>query len=201
MFLSIEETAKSLTDGNVVAVPTDTVYGLAASYNHIDAIEALYELKGRPTTSPFIILLADIEKLETYVHSIPSAAYPLIKEFWPGALTLIFEANQELILPKLRAGNPTVGIRIPHHETLRALIRKTGPLAVTSANKSGQPSAIKTSDIVDYFGEEFPILSSSELPQGTESTIIGFKENGLQIFREGLIKKNKIFLHTSIAID
>jgi L-threonylcarbamoyladenylate synthase len=205
MLIDIEKAAFYIAEGNPIAVPTDTVYGFASAYHDIEAVKKIYHLKGRPSSSPLIILIADKEELSRYVKTIPPIAHVLIERFWPGSLTLIFEANSDLIPQEVRSEGSTIGIRIPNHLTLRELIRKTGPLVVTSANKTGFPSAITSKEIEKDFGSDFPILDSDEPVEGTASTIVRFQDGVVEVLREGFIakelKKINFLLHTVDPVD
>ncbi len=129
-----------LARGEIVGMPTETVYGLAADAENPRAVEKIFAAKGRPQDNPLIVHIADIEQLEEYAHSIPAIAYRLAEKFWPGPLTMVLP-KKEIIPDVTSAGLNTVGIRMPCHEAARSLIRLSGKaLAAPSANISGSPT-------------------------------------------------------------
>ncbi len=182
-----------LRTGHVIAVPTDTVYGVAADGLNPDAIRRLYEVKERPTDKPIPLLLADIEDVWHVIRSFPAGAHRLAQAFWPGPLTLVLPARPEL--PKvLLAGGDTVGVRIPACEPLRALIRRLGrPLAATSANLSHHPPALTAQDVMDQLGGRIPlILDGGPTPGGRPSTVVDCTADQPIILREGPIPAEEI---------
>ncbi len=179
-----DQAEKLLIQGSVVAIPTDTIYGLAASYVQKSAIDEIYELKKRPTSNPLVLFIADTSDLFSFVESIPEGGKALIEAFWPGPLTLV--------LPSKNPGT-TIAIRIPNHPLILSLLKTTGPLFVTSANISGSPPLISLKEIETTFGLNFPVLEG-ELPKTqTPSTILSFKENQWEIDRLGSITKEDLF--------
>ena len=129
-----------LKNGGLVGVPTETVYGLAASALNEDAVRNIYEVKGRPEVKPLSVMVSGKEDMEKYCESVPAAAYALADAFWPGPLTIVLRSRD--VIPELvRAGGDTVGLRCPDHPlTLELLKRSELPLAAPSANPSGAPS-------------------------------------------------------------
>lgn len=172
MRVSIAEAAFLLDEGQVVAVPTETVYGLAARLDRPNAIAKIFSLKGRPKNNPLIVHLASLDDLSKYVSELPPNLDVLARAFWPGPLTLILPAFESAIPDIVRAGLQTVAIRVPDHPLTRQLLALTGPLVMPSANISGRPSATSRAHVEYDFGEEFPILDGGECHQGVESTIL-----------------------------
>lgn len=176
MRIELEEAAERLARGEVVGVPTDTVYGLAADPTQPEAVERLLQLKSRPKENPMILLLADRGEILSFVDQVPPTFDRLVDRFWPGALTLIIP---------IRPGRESVGFRVPGHPTTRALLERTGPLVVTSANLSGRPAALSAEGVEVEFGEEFPVVDSRELVGGIESTILLWREERWVVVRTG----------------
>jgi L-threonylcarbamoyladenylate synthase len=182
--ITLENAKSRLAVGEVIALPTDTVYGLAIDFGNETAVERIYSLKQRNHDLPLIILGHSKEALEEFVVSaIPS----IVDFFWPGPLTLILEANPSKVPASILSGQSTVGIRVPNHPQALELLEKTGPLAVTSANLSGKRPALSESEVTAMFGEGFPIVEGGQASLGIASTII--KLNPFEVLRVGSIPK------------
>jgi len=188
MHISIEEAASLLTHGHVVAIPTETVYGLAASITQPIAIDNIFKIKGRPSSNPLIIHIASVEQIYSYVTSTPPSFESLTKTFWPGPMTLILEVDTEVVPSNVRAGLSTAGFRIPSHPTALSVLARTGPLVMPSANLSGKPSATAALHIEEDFGPTFPLVEGF-CANGVESTILIYINDRWQIIREGAIPK------------
>lgn len=193
MRLSLNQAADLLKQGYVVAVPTETVYGLAASLNYQKSIEKIYELKGRPSNNPLIIHLSDLSILDSYEITKPPFFEQLTEAFWPGPLTLVLPINEESIPSNARAGLPTAAFRIPSHPLILELLNLTGPLVMPSANLSGKPSATSPEHVENDFGLEFPILDGGACRHGLESTILYYEENSWKIVRQGAISQESFY--------
>lgn len=187
MRLEITESAKRLQN-SVVAIPTETVYGLAASLYSPDAIESIFILKGRPRQNPLIVHLASVEELPEWVEEFPQD-FEKLSALWPGPLTLILPCKQDKIPDAVRAGLPTAAFRIPALSLTRELLTLTGPLVVPSANLSGRPSSTSPEHVEEDFGEDFPVLDGGDCEQGLESTILAFKEGYWRILRQGALSQ------------
>jgi L-threonylcarbamoyladenylate synthase len=156
----------------LVVLPTDTVYGIAANAFSPVAVQALLDAKGRGRQSPPPVLVTGLNQARALVDSIPDAAIKLAETFWPGALTMIFKA-QPSIDWDLGETRGTVALRVPDHKIALALIEETGPLAVSSANLTGQPAAITCQQAFDYLQESVAVyLDSGSSPKGEASTIL-----------------------------
>lgn len=156
----------------LVVLPTDTVYGIAANAFSPEAVQALLDAKGRGRQSPPPVLVTGINQARALVDSIPDAAIKLAETFWPGALTMIFK-SQPSIDWDLGETRGTVALRVPDHKIALALIEETGPLAVSSANLTGQPAAITCQQAFDYLQESVAVyLDSGSSPKGEASTIL-----------------------------
>ncbi len=180
-----------LRKGGVIAIPTDTVYGLAASAFNEAAIARLYRIKERDTKKSIAVLLGDPSQAREIAGSFPQKAEILAKAFWPGGLTLIVSKKQSL--PPNISSNGKIGIRIPDHSFIRELIRQTGPLATTSANLSGQPAANIVDDFFPLLGDRLDMtIEDGQVKGGIASTVVDCTVEPLQILREGAISKEEI---------
>lgn len=188
MRLSLKEIASHLKSGHVAAVPTETVYGLAASIDSPSAIEKIFALKKRPRANPLIIHVADYRAIDEYALKYPPQFESLASAFWPGPLTLILPINDKV--PSIvRANLPTAGFRVPALEITRQLIKMTGPLVMPSANLSGKPSATNAGHVEEDFGLHFPVLDGGSCQKGLESTILLFQESRWTIVRRGALSE------------
>ncbi len=194
--LAISETLKVIRSGGVVAVPTDTVYGIACSVNNSAAIQSLFKIKIRESIKAIPVLLADLNQIGQVAASLNENAKKLAQAFWPGALTLIVIKND--LLPNNLTSYPTVGVRIPDHEWLRSIIRNVGPLAVTSANISGGSSPSSAGQVLDQLNGRIElIIDGGECKGGISSTVVNCSGERIDILREGEITPDQIRL----AID
>lgn len=186
MRISLEEAVQQLTSGHVVAVPTETVYGLAALLQDPAAIEQVFILKGRPFANPLIIHVASYKGLVPYVSHFPPHFEDLAQMCWPGPFTCILPVRSTV--PSIvRAGLDTAGFRIPGLPITRELIQATGPLVMPSANLSGRPSATSPRHVEEDFGRNFPVMDGGECRMGLESTILLYQESEWVIVRLGAI--------------
>ena len=172
--------------GELVAFPTDTVYGLGALLANPSAIEQLYVVKGREAAKAIAVLLGDETALAQVAGALSDLAARLVGRFWPGPLTLVVPAHPAL--PANLSPLPTVGVRMPDHPVALALLRRTGPLAVTSANLSGQPSARTAEEVFAQLNGRIPlILDGGETPGGSPSTVVDCTGSEPVILRLGPI--------------
>ncbi len=191
--VSQQQAVALLQQGDVIAAPTDTVYGVMCRYDHAIAIEQLYIVKDRPPQKAIPILIADPEQLGVLVEgALSTAAQRLAEQFWPGPLTLILPARPSL-LDVLTAGQPTVAVRIPDHEALRALIRAVLPLATTSANRSGWPDTITAAEVMAQLGGRIPLILADDEAEDLRksrvpSTIVDVTVDPPAILRPGPIE-------------
>lgn len=185
--------AEILRAGGLVAVPTETVYGLAANGLDPAAVERIYQVKGRPAVKPLSLLVEGPAALDAYGHSVSPGARILASTFWPGPLTIVVEADQKI--PKItRAGGATVGLRCPDSEKTIELLRQIGlPLACPSANLSGQPSPKTAEEVVAYFdGKIEAIVDGGPCILGTESTVVDLSGGKCRILRQGALPERDI---------
>lgn len=187
MRISPDEAARLLANGHVVAVPTETVYGLAASLTQPKAVEAIFALKGRPANNPLIIHVASTSQLIPYVKSFPEGFERLAEAFWPGPMTIVLPVREEAVPEKVRAGLSTAAFRVPHHPLARELLQLAGPLVMPSANVSGRPSATSPEHVEGDFGIEFPVLDGGACERGLESTILIAKDGEWRVIRQGAL--------------
>lgn len=184
MKVSLEKAAALLSHGEVVAIPTETVYGLAASLKQETAIQKIFSLKGRPQDNPLIVHIADVKSLKVLVSDVP-CFFDKAASLWPGPLTIVFPANLKNVPDVVRAGLDTVAVRIPFHPLTLKLIKMTGPLVAPSANLSGSPSATSVKHVEQDFGQNFPVLDGGRAEKGVESTVIRLHGNSWELLREG----------------
>ncbi len=199
--ISEEETAyaaciggKLIKDGEIVAMPTETVYGLAASIFAPQAIKRIFEVKGRPQDNPLIVHIAEKETVYTLASEVPENAEKLIDAFWPGPLTVILK-KRDIVSDTVTAGLDSVGIRMPAHPAALALIKESGcPLAAPSANLSGKPSTTKACHVFKDLEGKIPlILDGGESKVGLESTVLTMLNDGTAlILRPGGITPEMI---------
>ena len=185
---SIDEAAVLLDGGDVVAIPTDTVYGVAASLAHPAAVASLFVAKGRRSDVPLPVLVASIEQLEELLGRLDEPVHSL-GALWPGALTIVVGCDEEL---SRRVGSTgTVGVRCPDDVALRSLLERTGPLAVTSANRSGEPPATSPAEVVTFLGHS-PVVTAvldGGVRDGLASTVVSMSAGRLEVLREGPISR------------
>lgn len=189
----IKLAADLLRKGNVVAIPTETVYGLAANAFDDTAVAQIFEIKNRPLYNPLIVHIKSIDYLDTIAINIPPIAYELANRFWPGALTLVLE-KKSIISDKVTSGKPTVGVRVPSHPIALALLASLDfPLAAPSANPFGYISPTTSDHVKKQLGDKIPyILEGGPCEKGIESTIIGFVNDKPVLYRVGAISKEEI---------
>lgn len=187
MRVSFEKACRLLQEGGVVAIPTETVYGLAASLSDPQAINDIFALKGRPSDNPLIIHLADSSQVEFYSKDISKDFDILASTFWPGPMTLVLHAEKEWVPSIVRAGLDTVAFRIPSHPLTLQVLHAVGPLVMPSANLSGKPSATRAEHVENDFGSGFPVLDGGECYRGVESTILMNHLDRWEIVRLGAL--------------
>jgi L-threonylcarbamoyladenylate synthase len=177
-----------LNQGGVVAFPTETYYGLAVDPVNPLALNHLFTLKQRETSKPILTLVDDRESLSSLVQEIPSFYVPLMDEFWPGPLTLIFPARVNLPA-LLTAGTGTIGVRQSSHPFARQLLRAFGrPITATSANISGSDAAVDAYEVRSQFGGRIDMVFDGGRTSGiVGSTLVGFAGDGIKLIREGVI--------------
>ena len=185
--------AEILKNGGLVALPTETVYGLGANGLSEEAVAKIFIAKGRPQDNPLILHVADPEQMQSICHDIPPAAYRLAGAFWPGPLTMVLPAKD--IVPKATtAGLPTVAVRCPDSRITRNIIRLSGvPIAAPSANLSGTPSTTTAQHVLhDHDGNIDAIVDGGPCRVGVESTIVDMTEQPPRLLRPGGITPEQL---------
>ena len=189
----IEDIIKALNSGEVVGLPTETVYGLAANALNEDAVKNIYILKQRPCTNPLILHTHSIDEIKKYIHPNSYKLLEVGKKFWPGPLTILFKKNKK-ISNTITAGSNFVAFRIPNHPQFLEVLRKVSfPIAAPSANPFQRISPTSSKQVYEYFGESIPyILDGGNSECGIESTIIGIEDDELIVYRQGAITLEKL---------
>jgi L-threonylcarbamoyladenylate synthase len=190
----IQEAVDALKKGCVIAFPTTCLYGLGADAFNNDAVEAVFKIKKRSLTSPLLVLVSDSLELKDLVKEVPAMAEKLINKFWPGRVTLVFEALNQ-ISEKLTAKTGKIGVRMPGHPVALAIARNMGrPITGTSANISGHKGCSIIEDIDLSVAEKLAlILDAGTLEGGIGSTVVDVTDKKPLIIREGRISKKDIF--------
>ena len=180
-----------LEAGGLVVLPTDTVYGLAALLGNANAIARIYQAKERSENKAIAVLVGDLEQVDLIASELTPVARRLAQAFWPGALTLVVPRRPDL--PENLSLLPTVGVRMPDHDFARALLRRAGPLATTSANLSGGPNPRTAQEVLAQLdGRIELVLDGGEAPGGVPSTVVDCTGPAISILREGAISRQQI---------
>lgn len=185
---AIEWAAERIAAGGVIALPTDTVYGIAASLAHPDALRRIYEIKGRDERNPLPVLVSSSEMVPHLALELGRDVRLLLDRYWPGPLTVVVPARPGM--PEIvTAGGPTVGLRMPNHPLAIEVIAKAGgAVACTSANRSGDPPALDAQGVSDALGPVLDlILDGGTAPGGVPSTVVAIDADRLAVLREGAI--------------
>lgn len=190
---SICEAARLLKNGEVVGMPTETVYGLAANALDEQAVRKIFAAKGRPADNPLIVHISNFDMIRPLVTEIPELAYKCAELFWAGPLTMILPKSEAI--PSVTSGGlDSVGIRMPSHKVARALISKCGfPIAAPSANLSGSPSPTTARHVLNDMNGRIPaIIDGGFSAVGVESTVISFEGDAVRILRPGFISEEDL---------
>lgn len=189
----IEKAAKIIKQGGLVAMPTETVYGLAADAMNAQAVKSIFKAKGRPSDNPLIVHIYDISQVDSLVKSFPQKAKKLCEKFWPGPLTIILPKS-DLVPNEISPGLDTVAIRMPAHPSALALIKAAGtPVAAPSANLSGSPSPVTAQHVKnDLDGKIDGILDGGRCSVGLESTVITLVKEPPVLLRPGAVTVEEI---------
>ena len=186
--------AELIKSGEIVGIPTETVYGLGADASNEEAVAKVFQAKGRPADNPLIVHLADFSQAVDYTKSIPELAYKLAERFCPGPLTMVLPKNDRI--PMITSGGlDTVGIRVPSHPVMHRIIELSGcPIAAPSANTSGYPSPTSASHVMrDMSGKIAAVVDGGSSEFGVESTVISIEgENTVRILRPGCVTKEML---------
>lgn len=195
MKVSVHAAISLLKQGDIVAIPTETVYGLAGSIHQPSAIKKIFTAKARPSFDPLIVHIGHPQQLLPLVESFGPAAQKLAKEFWPGPLTLVLKKS-DLVSDEITSGHKTVALRMPHHPLALEILMETGPLAAPSANKFGKVSPTVSSHVESEFNSQIPVVEGGPCSVGLESTILKVDESTdhiqLTLLRPGMISPEDI---------
>ena len=186
------EAVQCLKSGGIIAIPTDTVYGLGADPFNADAVQRLYTVKGRPDGKPIPLILSAVADVHRIAQNLPDYFFRLTDRFWPGGLTIIVEAKD--LLPVLTAGGNTVGVRIPDNPLLLEILQTLGgPAAITSANLSGEPPATSVQEIGEELASRIDmIVDGGKTPGPIPSTVYDISVSPPLIRRHGVITEETL---------
>ena len=199
----IEEAAELLKSGGIAAVPTETVYGLAANAYDVNAVRSVFRAKGRPQDNPLILHISSIEMLYDIAESVNPLALTLAEAFWPGPLTMIFPRKAH-VPAETCGGLDTAAVRMPRNRFTLALIERCGfPLAAPSANTSGLPSPTSAKHVYEDMNGKIPlIIDGGECRYGVESTVVCFEgEDAVRILRPGAVTPEMLREYCHVVID
>ncbi len=197
----VEEAARLIRQGECVAFPTETVYGLGAHALKKEAVAKIYSAKGRPADNPLIVHLHNIDQLTQVASGWPREAEVLMKKFWPGPLTLVLRRKQQV--PNIiSAGLPTVAVRIPAHPLALELLERAGvPVAAPSANVSGRPSPTRASHVLEDLGGKIAaIVDGGETGWGVESTVLDCTVLPFRLLRPGAVTLEQLRQHVGVVM-
>ncbi|HWN95872.1 MAG TPA: L-threonylcarbamoyladenylate synthase [Methylomirabilota bacterium] len=194
---AVARAAEALRRGELVALPTETVYGLAANAFDATAVEKIFRAKGRPSHNPLIVHVSDLAMAQRCAAAWPELADRLAAAFWPGPLTMVLPRSKE-IPDAVTAGGPTVGIRWPSHPIMQAVIRATGfPLAAPSANRSNEISPTNATHVARSLGDRIAlIIDGGQSQVGIESTVLDISETPPSLLRPGMIHEESLIAVT-----
>ncbi|MCV2394090.1 L-threonylcarbamoyladenylate synthase [Actinotalea sp. M2MS4P-6] len=188
---ALDEAVHALGRGGLVVLPTDTVYGIAADAFDARAVASLLAAKGRGRQMPPPVLVPAVPTLDGLCTDVPDAARALVEAFWPGGLTVILRAQPSLTWD-LGETRGTVAVRMPDHQAALALLARTGPLAVSSANRTGNPAALTAADAAEQLGDVVSVyLDAGAAPGGVASSIVDATD-GLRLVRAGAIGLDRL---------
>jgi len=189
----LSEAVKIISEGGIVAFPTESFYGLGVDATNTDAVENLFKIKKRDPNLPILVLISSLKNLPQYVSFIPSSAKRLGGKFWPGGLTMVFQASP-VLSSALTSSTGKVGIRISSHPVANAISKSLNvPITATSANISGMPPCVKADQVVEWFNNAVDLILDGGETQGKyPSTILDVTINPPLIIREGMVKAEEI---------
>jgi L-threonylcarbamoyladenylate synthase len=191
MIISVDKAVELIRRGDIVAFPTETVYGLGADAKNVVAVQKTFDVKGRPADNPLIVHISDMDQVYDLARDIPDSFKKLATHFWPGPLTIVLK-KQAVVPDIVTAGLDSVAIRMPDHPIALELIRNTGPLTAPSANRSGKPSPTKPEHLIDDYGDSLPVIDGGSSSIGLESTVLDLTSKQIRILRPGAISAEMI---------
>lgn len=181
-FLQLE---KQDLKGKVICFPTDTVYGLGAMIDDVEAIDKIFEIKGRDFIKPLANLIGEIKSMDMYIVNLPVFIEDIINKYWPGPLTIIFEKKEEV---KIKNNFKTISFRMPNSSISLPILKKFGPFATTSVNKSGEKEISNLKEIEDHFASVIDYLIIDEaILSNIPSTVIDITKGKIEVLRKGVI--------------
>jgi tRNA threonylcarbamoyl adenosine modification protein (Sua5/YciO/YrdC/YwlC family) len=192
----LDEAVRALREGQVVGIPTDTVYGLAADPFRPGASDRVFEAKRRPRDVDLPVLVRDRDQALGLATAVPDVALALMERFWPGALTLVIPRRPDLPAD-LGDDELTVGVRCPDHPVPLALCQAVGPLATTSANLHGQPTSVTAQEVADVFGDAVAVVVDGGRCEGSPSTVVDCTGVEPKLLREGRVPWREVLAATS----
>jgi len=200
----LEKAVEMIKAGEVVGIPTETVYGLGADASNEEAVRKIFSAKGRPADNPLIVHLADFSDAEKYTRYIPDTAYRIAEKFCPGPLTIVLPKND--LIPMVTSGGlDTVGIRVPSHPVMNKIIKMSGrPISAPSANTSGYPSPTTAKHVMDDMnGKISAVVDGGQCRFGVESTVISIEgESTVRILRPGCVTREMLLeVCSEVIID
>ncbi len=191
MIVNLKKAVELIKNGEIVAIPTETVYGLAADAFNVNAVKKTFDRKGRPPDNPLIVHINNLKQLDLLVTDLKDEVQVLAEKFWPGPLSLVLKKKNRV--PDIVTGGlDTVAVRMPDHPLTLSLIEQTGPLTAPSANKSGRPSPTNPKHIIEDFGDSLPILDGGSTKIGLESTVLDMSGETFSILRPGFVSAEMI---------
>lgn len=190
----IEEIANAIKEGKLIIFPTDTVYGIGTNAYNEEACKKIYEIKGRPSCKPLIILISDTSMIEGLVENISPKEQKIIEKFWPGPLTIKFKKRKGILPDIISAGDEYVRIRLIKNGLIYKIIEKAEvPVVAPSANISGHPTGIKIDNIIKELGRKVDyILDCGDYKSDEPSTIVQVEDEKIVVIREGKIKREEL---------
>jgi L-threonylcarbamoyladenylate synthase len=189
----VQAVARAIRSGRLAAFPTDTVYGAGTSATSPSGVKRLFRAKRRPRHMPLPVLLADMDALSVYARDVPDTGLALARQFWPGALSIVF-LRTDAVCPETVAGGESVALRLPAHDLARQIIREAGvPVAVTSANPSGASTTTNGSQVVETLGAWLEVVVRGGRPgSGVASTVIDVTVTPPRVLRWGQVTREQI---------
>ncbi len=201
MLVSLSHAVQLLQNGQLVAIPTETVYGLAADASSDDALTLLYQSKGRPSEHPVILHVADRAMCEPFVQALSAPAIALMEAFWPGPLTLLLPKTDR-VSSRITGGRPLVGVRAPAMPLAQELLRKLGrPVVAPSANKFGHISPTTAAHVEEEFEGKIAVLDGGACTVGLESTIVKVENSRLVLMRPGQLSREAIEAAAGLRLE
>jgi L-threonylcarbamoyladenylate synthase len=190
-FVTVEQACSILKNGDVVAVPTETVYGLAGLIHDEAALQRIFATKQRPFFDPLIVHVANLESVRPLVAKLPPVLEALAQKFWPGPLTIVTEKTAQ-ISDLITSGLSTVALRSPRHPQAQQILQAVGPFAAPSANRFGKTSPTTAAHVREEFSDKVAVVDGGACEVGVESTVVRLHEDVLQILRPGRILKSDL---------